>query len=106
MIESYVWVVMKNADTNEGRGPMVLDSIWAAGAEVECRAYVNSRPGVQGRRCEWTKDAYGDWTMTRHELHSSLQEIVKAERAALRRGALAKLTPQEREALGLGEVTS
>lgn len=42
-----VFVVYKNSDMTEGRGPMVMDSVWADKAEAE--EYINTKLGVMGR---------------------------------------------------------
>lgn len=43
-----VYLVKKNADMTEGRGPMIVDSVW--GNEEEAWAYANQQLGVMGRK--------------------------------------------------------
>ncbi len=42
-----VFAVYRNSDMTEGRGPMVLDSLWWEWAEAV--DYINGRRGVMGR---------------------------------------------------------
>jgi len=57
-----VYVVHRNSDTTEGKGPMVLDKIFQFLSDAN--NYVDDQPGVQGRRAQWSKETYGDWTVT------------------------------------------
>ena len=53
------FVVMRNSDMTEGRGPMMMDSIFIDRAEAVI--YMDSQPGVMGRTVQWSKENYGDW---------------------------------------------
>ena len=63
-----VFVVTKNADLIEGRGPMIIDSIWLD--EEEANEYAANQKGVMGRpnryfntvRKAW--ETTGDWEVT------------------------------------------
>lgn len=90
-----VYVVLKNSDEVEGRGPMVLDSIFYS--EEVAKAYAEDRYNYYGHgalKQGWATvremavlDVAGDW---RTEV-----------REQQRRKALAKLTHEERAVLGL-----
>lgn len=54
-----IYVVYVNADMTEGRGPMVVDSIWLNKSKAE--KYIDSKEGVMGRKNTWSNVAYGDW---------------------------------------------
>jgi hypothetical protein len=99
--ETFVWVVKRNSDTTEGRGPMVVDSIWTADAEEECAAYIDGQHGVMGRTAKWSEAEYGDWTMERTPLFDSRSTKKSRDEADLRISALKKLSPKEKVALGL-----
>jgi len=90
-----VYCVYKNADMIEGRGPMLLDSIWASRALAE--DYMDCQPGVMGRQERWSKSTSHDWEVrvfrVRYEKHDPIKII--------REGALAKLSVEEKGALGL-----
>lgn len=101
-IKQYVYIVKRNADTNEGRGPMVVDSIWTDDHD-EVAKYIDSKPGVQGRRMKWSRESHGDWTMTRVELKTSYAEVQDEMQETLRLEALNKLSDEEIRALGLDE---
>lgn len=94
-----VWLVYKNSDTTEGRGPMVLDCIFHYRADAA--AYIDQKPGIMGRKGKWSEEEYGDLQikeMDVFESFSNMEEIVKAKSKA---AALAKLTPAEKILLGL-----
>lgn len=59
-----VFIVMKNADMNEGRGPNIIDSVWFF--RERASEYIDIQPGVQGRRCKWSEEKFGDWYIVEH----------------------------------------
>jgi hypothetical protein len=97
----YVFIVKRNSDTNEGRGPMVIDSIWDEGAEDAAIEYMDKQPGVQGRRGKWSTEKYGDWTIEKVVVQTSADDMLAVKQEKIRQGALRKLTSIEREALGV-----
>ena len=56
-----VFIVRRNADSTEGRGPMVLDSVWRS--RKKAAAYIDGQPGVMGIREKWSEKEFGDWTI-------------------------------------------
>ncbi|EPQ9499804.1 hypothetical protein SEPL_466 [Salmonella phage SE_PL] len=84
------------SDMTEGRGHMVNDRAfteWQYAAD-----YINSQPGVMGRRVKWTEEKYaGDWDIQTINVYDAPFD----PEAEARANALAKLTPQERKLLGL-----
>ena len=74
---------------------MLLDSIWASRALAE--DYMDCQPGVMGRQERWSKSTSHDWEVrafrVRYEKHDPIKII--------REGALAKLSVEEKGALGL-----
>ncbi len=94
-----VYAIFKNSDTTEGRGPMVLDSIFAnRTAAVE---YADAQPGIMGRRGKWSEEKYGDWEIREMPLFSLAEQKNAAVIAEQKARALSKLTPFERKLLGL-----
>lgn len=66
-----VFLVYKNADMTEGRGPMVLDSIWLHQQDAE--NYANSRSGVMGIRGNQFHQRILDWILENDpEKHGTL----------------------------------
>jgi hypothetical protein len=92
----YIYLTQRNADMNEGRGPMVLDI--ALTTREAAQEYVGRKSGVMGVRGSWQELVRGG--------HWDIKEIPvydtePSEIDELREKALAKLTMAERVALGL-----
>lgn len=91
---SAVYAVYKNSDMTEGRGPMVLDSLWWS--EEDAWAYANKHLGVMGTKpfrehqgtcptcgtkreteecrgwaCKICHKYGGDWQVKEMEVHAS-----------------------------------
>lgn len=99
----YVWVVKKNADMTEGRGPMIFDSVWVDD-RAKVAEYIDSQPGCMGRRVKFSEQKYGDWTMERVILYRNYRDakqLTEEQLAQVREQALAKLSNTEKIALGL-----
>lgn len=98
-----VYATYKNADDTEGRGPMVLDKIFFE--KHDAYEYINQQSGVMGRtlvalrRDSW--DGLGDWEVKPLQIMQHLQDGEEYERQKARESGLAKLTGDERRALGL-----
>lgn len=97
--EPVVFVVFRNSDFNEGRGPDMMDSIWIT--QEEASKYIDQQPGIQGRRAKWSQETHGDWYIKIMPLIKDCDSKFKIDNEALKQKALAKLTPQERKVLGL-----
>lgn len=55
-----VYITRRNADMTEGRGPMIMDKVFDTYEKAEI--YINSQPGVMGRKGNWTSGKDGsDW---------------------------------------------
>ena len=96
---STIYVVMVNSDMVEGRGPMVIDSVFSS---YEAAAeFIDYRPGIMGYKKKWSEGNCGDWQIVEMKMHNSAtsrnDELLDAER----KKALAKLTDHERKILGL-----
>jgi hypothetical protein len=84
------------SDMTEGRGHMINDLAFSN--YKDAADYINSQPGVMGRRVKWTEEKYaGDWDIQTVNVLTGPYDPTAKARAA----ALAKLTPAERELLGL-----
>lgn len=94
----YVYLVRRNSDTNEGRGPMVVDSIWQT--RESAALYIDYKPGVMGRTEKWSDQDHGDWEIEEAMVLTSVDDKDKADEEAARAKALAKLSPNERVLLG------
>ena len=67
-----VYVTRRNADINAGSGPMVLDKIFLL--KKSAIAYIDSQPGVQGRRAKWSDQKHGDWTYEEVEVFEGVYD--------------------------------
>jgi hypothetical protein len=107
-----VYVVKKNADFTEGRGPMLFDSVWEDGPEAV--EYVRGKSGIYGsaQNIQMSKyDCYAyanGYQINEVPIYESLKQKAdsEAELQALqdqreREQALKKLTDRERKLLGL-----
>lgn len=94
-----VYVVKKNSDMSEGRGPKIVDSIFSnRTAAVE---YMDKQPGIMGRTGKWSEDGYGDWKIEEMFLFDSANQREEAVIAEHKENALKKLTDYEKKILGL-----
>lgn len=97
-----IYGVYRNADDIEGRGPMVLDTLFIN--REDAVLYMDNQPGVMGRRQQWSRKRYGDWKLEELELIESagdIEGLAELKQSRLRQSALSKLTPEERAALNL-----
>lgn len=94
-----IYLVKKNSDTTEGRGPMVIDCAFTK--ENDAKTYIDDKPGVMGRKAKWSEEKYGDWQVEPLVVFETIEERNKWDKDAIKRAALAKLTPAERKVLGL-----
>ncbi|QGT54335.1 hypothetical protein b3_0091 [Synechococcus phage B3] len=94
-----IWQTYRNADDIEGRGPMVPD--YAFLHKEHADRYIDEQPGVMGRRAQWSKQKFGDWSVEVIEVFDF--DVIEAglEKVKLRSKALSKLTPEEKLVLGL-----
>lgn len=90
-----VYCVYKNADMTEGRGPMLLDSIWESLSLAD--DYMDCHTGVMGRQERWSKSTSGDWMVKEFPVRSDKTNPM----AIIRERALKKLSVDEKESLGL-----
>lgn len=95
--------VYRNSDMTEGRGPMVLDSVFTY--RVDAVAYANAQPGVMGRKLsdfgDKSWDRMGDWQINQVEVFDSIEDHNQTTAKNVRAAALGKLTAHERHILGL-----
>lgn len=89
----YVYLVYRNSDTTEGRGPMVLDSVWKTRNLAE--DYMDTKPGIMGRHARWSQDKYGDWTVQEQPVRDEPYDPI----ADIKKRALGKLSAEEIQAL-------
>lgn len=98
-----IYQTYRNADTTEGRGPMLPDKAFLQ--RKDAQEYVLQQDGVMGRHPHqfgsnsW--EGMGDWRVEEIQVYESLTEAQVTEKRSLRASALAKLTRSEQEALGL-----
>jgi hypothetical protein len=93
-----IHIVRKNADSTEGSGPMVpIKYITDYEAAV---AYVEAQPDPYGRVRSWNANRYGDLSLEEVPVFESLDEIDDYAAIDIKAQALAKLTEQEKRALG------
>jgi len=94
-----IYLAKRNSDMTEGRGPMVLDSAFTK--KVDCDAYIDSKPGVFGRKGPWSVEPFGDWETEEILVCENLDEHDDYVKAGVRKNALSKLNETEKKALGL-----
>ena len=100
-----VYAVYRNADTNEGRGPMKLVTLFTKKGLAD--RHIDYRPGVMGRQAKQSEEEYCDWEVMELEVHDSLKgfdyygEPEKDKKERMHKEAIKKLTKEEKEALGL-----
>lgn len=86
----------RQSDMTEGRGHMINDLAFAN--YQDAADYINSNSGVMGRRMKWTEEKYdGDWDIQTVNVLTGAFD----PNAVAKAKALAKLTPEERQLLGL-----
>lgn len=94
-----IWQTFYNADMTEGRGPMVPGPAFMH--REHAITYIDQQPGCMGRRALWSKEQYGDWQVKETEVHESCLIQAEKHREQIAAKALAKLSLEERKALGL-----
>lgn len=96
------WEVLGNTNTTDGMGPMKVLARFSSKEQAEL--YVKSKPYakycVQGHQ-DWKYDM-NNIKFTSLIILDNVDEFADIERQELRNKALAKLSDEEREALGLG----
>jgi len=60
------YVVSRNADMVEGRGPMIPVRYYLN--KERAIEWMDQQPGCMGRRGEWSKLCYGDWEIREIEI--------------------------------------
>jgi hypothetical protein len=94
-----IYLTYRNADMTEGRGPMVPD---LAFTELDlANEYIDEQLGVMGRKVKWSLDKYGDWIVKELEVLNQSVKSTREKKETLKASGLSKLTPGEKEALGL-----
>lgn len=96
-----VYATYRNRDTVEGRGGMVIDKVFLHRKHAE--DYIDEQPGIMGRKAKWSQEKYGDWTVETLEVLEYDVVEAKKRKENLREEALAKLSAEEKEVLGLEE---
>ena len=97
-----VYVVMKNSDFTEGRGPMVLDSIWSNPSEAILYANSLEPYGATLELGRYGSYAYGQFIkIEARNIHEKFIDKRAEKEAEAKRIALAKLSSSERKLLGL-----
>lgn len=92
--EMFVYLVYRSTGTT-GDSHMVLDSIWRTKALAE--GYVDGKPNLNGPKLRLSGETVGGWRIDPWFVHQ-----VEADRTSrIREAALAKLSAEEKAALGL-----
>ena len=103
MVDNKVYILRYNSDSTEGRGPMVIHSVW--GNRDECIKFMDKQSGVQGRKQKWSEPhSGGDWDMIEHTLLWEEKDVTEMENIQTRERALAKLSDEEKKVLGLSSL--
>lgn len=105
MKTEYIYIVSKNADFTEGRGPMLFDCAFTDG-EVAI-SYVEDQDGIYGSPQKVERDKYGafaygnGYDIKKVPLYNSKEEISRVREDKEKATALGKLTTREKRLLGL-----
>ena len=94
-----VYLTQKNADMTEGKGPMVNDLCFLN--LKDAKDYIDKQSGIMGRRDKWSEKKFGDWIVLEINVFRNLDEIEVFKHEKIKEKALAKLTQEEKEVLGL-----
>lgn len=104
-----IFVVLRNADFTEGRGPMLIDTIFSTGPEAI--KYVEAQQGIFGSKqkvdyqnSRLSRGLYATasgYEIVEYKVLDTVQEKAASDKAVARQKALDKLTPKERTLLGL-----
>lgn len=100
-----IYVVLRNADFTEGRGPMLFHAAFTSGEEAI--KYVANQFGIFGsaqhvERNKYNHYAYANgYQIDEVVLHDNAEAIEENERRIAKDKALAKLTKEEQQLLGL-----
>jgi hypothetical protein len=100
-----VFIVLKNADFTEGRGPMLFHSVWEDGEQAI--KYVEKQQGISGSRQKVERGKYGHFAyangylINEKPLMTSLGDVEAAELLTKREAALRKLNDEDKRVLGL-----
>jgi hypothetical protein len=94
-----IFLAYRNADTTEGRGPMVIDKAFRH--RNDALSYIDDKPGVMGRTAKWSQEKYGDWKVEEIVVYSNLTEANNFDFDQAKAKALSKLTEDEKRILGL-----
>lgn len=104
-----IFIVLKNADFTEGRGPMLFHSAWHNGEDAI--RWVSAQSGIFGSAQRINRGQYGyyayanGYQIIETTTIESYDDFIIAGETNARREALAKLTLDERRVLGLSEET-
>lgn len=100
-----IYIVFKNADFTEGRGPMLFHFAFTNGADAV--KYVEAQGGIYGSPQKVTMNyldhyAYGNgYKIDEVDVHNSLDGMLMEEYREAKAKALKKLTTEEQRLLGL-----
>ena len=101
-----VFATYRNSDMTEGRGPMVIDKVFAHRHHAE--AYIDTKEGVMGRYQKWSAQLHGDWEIKDIEVteeniitEAQTRDVEGRLHQELVARARAKLSAEERVALGI-----
>ena len=94
-----VYATWRNSDMIEGRGPMVMDKVFAV--ERDAQIYINMQEGISGRKPEhgWQNSEWGDWQVKRLYIREFLEDSEEYVRVQTLNNAYAKLTETEQRVL-------
>jgi hypothetical protein len=94
-----IYQTYRQSDEIEGRGPSIPDLAFLH-RKHDAR-YIDDQPGVMGRRRKWSKEDFGDWYIKEIEVLDF--DVIDAgqETVRLKMKALAKLTDEDKQILGL-----
>lgn len=97
-----VYVVMRNSDFTEGRGPMVMDSLWMNAKDAVRYAESIEPYGAKMEMGKYGAFAYGQFLEIKlQEVMDSYEDMTQKKENELREKALAKLSDKEKKVLGL-----
>jgi hypothetical protein len=101
-----VYLISKNADEVEGRGPMLPEFVTTD--PVLARDFMAKRPGIGGASTKWNKfgekESFGPWSVSPFMLLETIDDFENMPRLKVIKSALAKLTESDKLTLGLTQI--
>jgi hypothetical protein len=95
-----VYIPFYNSDMTEGRGPM-LPKPFGFVSRSQATEYIDSQPGIMGRKGPWSNSTGGDWEVKDFKILKSSEEALRTEADIERHKLIKQLGPDNCRLLGI-----